>query len=171
MDRKRVVIMGAAGRDFHDFNVVYRTDPGVEVVAFTATQIPGIADRAYPAELAGPLYNEPIPIVAEAELERLIHDEEVDTVVFAYSDVPHETVMHVASRVLAAGADFVLLGPHRTMIESHRPVLAIGATRTGAGKSQTSRYLAALLAERGITPVVIRHPMPYGNLVAERVQR
>jgi predicted GTPase len=171
MDRKRVVIMGAAGRDFHDFNVVYRTDPGVEVVAFTATQIPGIADRAYPVELAGPLYNEPIPIVAEAELERLIHDEEVDTVVFAYSDVPHETVMHLASRVLAAGADFVLLGPHRTMIESHRPVLAIGATRTGAGKSQTSRYLAALLAERGITPVVIRHPMPYGNLVAERVQR
>ena len=171
MDRKRVVIMGAAGRDFHDFNVVYRNDPGVEVVAFTATQIPGIADRRYPAELAGHLYEQGIPIVPEKELERVIRDEHVDTVVFAYSDVSHETVMHAASRVLAAGADFTLLGPDRTMLKSRRPVLAVGATRTGAGKSQTTRYLAALLAERGITPVVIRHPMPYGDLAAQRVQR
>jgi predicted GTPase len=171
MDRKRVVIMGAAGRDFHDFNVVYRNDPGVEVVAFTATQIPGIADRAYPPELAEPLYDDPIPIVPEQDLERIIRDEHVDTIVFAYSDVRHETVMHAASRVLAAGADFTLLGPKRTTLKSRRPVLAVGATRTGAGKSQTTRYLAALLAERGITPVVIRHPMPYGDLCAQRVQR
>jgi len=171
MDRRRVIIMGAAGRDFHDFNVVYRNDPGIEVVAFTATQIPGIADRFYPVELAGPLYDEPIPIVAERELERLIRERHVDTVVFAYSDVTHETVMHAASRVLAAGADFTLLGPERTMLKSRRPVLAVGATRTGAGKSQTSRYLAALLAEQGVTPVVVRHPMPYGDLTAQRVQR
>jgi predicted GTPase len=171
MDRKRVVIMGAAGRDFHDFNVVYRSDPNVEVVAFTATQIPGIAGRSYPVELAGPLYGEPIPIVPEEQLERLIREERVDTVVFAYSDVTHETVMHAASRVLAAGADFTLLGPDRTMVRSRRPVVAIGATRTGAGKSQTTRYLAAILAARGVTPVVIRHPMPYGDLAAQRVQR
>jgi predicted GTPase len=171
MDRRRVVIMGAAGRDFHDFNVVYRNDPDVEVVAFTATQIPGIANRFYPLDLAGLLYDEPIPIVAERELEKLIRDQRVDTVVFAYSDVTHETVMHAASRALAAGADFTLLGPRRTMLKSRRPVLAIGATRTGAGKSQTTRYLAALLAGQGITPVVIRHPMPYGDLAAQRVQR
>ena len=171
MDRKRVIVMGAAGRDFHDFNVVYRDDPGVEVVAFTAAQIPGIADRRYPPEIAGPLYPLGIPIVAERELERLIREERVETVAFAYSDVSHETVMHVASRVLAAGADFTLLGPDRTMLRSRRPVLAVGATRTGAGKSQTTRLLAAMLAERGITPVVIRHPMPYGDLAAQRVQR
>ena len=171
MDRRRVVIMGAAGRDFHDFNVVFRKDPQREVVAFTAAQIPGIADRRYPPELAGPLYPEGIPILPEADLERLIVDEQVETVVFAYSDVSHETVMHVASRVLAAGADFTLLGPRRTMLRSRRPVLAVGATRTGAGKSQTTRYLAALLAEHGITPVVVRHPMPYGDLAAERVER
>jgi predicted GTPase len=171
MKRRRIAIMGAAGRDFHDFNVVYRTDPTVEVVAFTATQIPGIADRRYPAELAGPIYPAGIPIVAEAELERLIHESSVDEVVFAYSDVSHETVMHAASRVLATGADFTLLGPDRTMLKSRRPVIAIGATRTGAGKSQTTRCLAALLAERGVTSVVVRHPMPYGDLVAQRVQR
>jgi len=171
MNRRRIAIMGAAGRDFHDFNVVYRTDPTVEVVAFTATQIPGIADRRYPAELAGPIYPAGIPIVAEAELERLIHESSVDEVVFAYSDVSHETVMHAASRVLATGADFTLLGPVRTMLKSRRPVIAIGATRTGAGKSQTTRCLAALLAERGVTSVVVRHPMPYGDLVAQRVQR
>ena len=146
MDRKRVVIMGAAGRDFHDFNVVYRNDPDVEVVAFTANQIPGIADRRYPPELAGPNYPAGIPIVAESELERLIADSRVDTVVFAYSDVSHEFVMHEASRVLAAGADFALLGPARTMLPSVRSVIAIGATRTGAGKSQTTRAIAALLA-------------------------
>jgi predicted GTPase len=171
MDRKRVVIMGAAGRDFHDFNVVYREDPAVEVVAFTATQIPGIADRRYPAELAGSLYPAGIPIVPESELERLIHDEAVDRVAFAYSDVSHETVMHAASRVLAGGADFELLGPQRTMIDSRKPLVAVCATRTGAGKSQTTRYLAGLFAERGLRPVVIRHPMPYGDLVAQRVQR
>jgi predicted GTPase len=171
MDRRRVVIMGAAGRDFHDFNVVYRGDAAVEVVAFTATQIPGIAGRRYPAELAGPLYPGGIPILAESELERLIHGEHVDTVVFAYSDVSHETVMHAASRALAAGADFTILGPARTMLESRRPVVAVCATRTGSGKSQTTRYLAARFAERGVAPIVIRHPMPYGNLAAQAVQR
>jgi predicted GTPase len=171
MDRKRVVIMGAAGRDFHDFNVVYRDDPGVEVVAFTGAQIPGIVDRRYPPELAGLLYDRGIPIVAEGDLERLVTAERVDLVVFAYSDVSHATVMHAASQALAAGADFELLGPRSTMISSHRPVIAVGATRTGSGKSQTTRFLAALLAERGITPVVIRHPMPYGDLAAQRVQR
>jgi predicted GTPase len=171
MDRKRVVIMGAAGRDFHDFNVVYRDDPEVEVVAFTANQIPGIADRRYPPELAGANYPAGIPIVPESELERVIADSRVETVVFAYSDVSHEFVMHEASRVLSAGADFTLLGPARTMLPSIRPVIAIGATRTGAGKSQTTRAIAALLAERGLTPVVIRHPMPYGDLAEQRVER
>jgi predicted GTPase len=171
MSRKRIVIMGAAGRDFHDFNVAYRNDPATEVVAFTAAQIPGIADRRYPTEVAGLLYGSGIPIVPESDLERLIRDEHVEEVVFAYSDVSHETVMHAASRVLAAGADFSLLGPDRTMIRSERPVVAVGATRTGAGKSQTTRYLAALLADLGLTPVVIRHPMPYGDLAAQRVQR
>ena len=171
MDRKRVVIMGAAGRDFHDFNVVFRGDPDVTVVAFTANQIPGIANRRYPPELAGPGYESGIPIVPESDLEQVIRTEGVDTVVFAYSDVSHEFVMHEASRVLAAGADFTLLGPARTMLPSHRPVIAVGATRTGAGKSQTTRYLAALVAERGLAPVVIRHPMPYGDLAAQRVER
>ncbi|HEY8439124.1 MAG TPA: cyclic 2,3-diphosphoglycerate synthase [Candidatus Limnocylindrales bacterium] len=171
MARRRVVIMGAAGRDFHDFNVVFRGDPETEVIAFTATQIPGIAGRRYPAELAGPFYPDGIPIVPEAELEAVIAEHAVATVVFAYSDVSHETVMHAASRALAAGADFVLLGPSRTMLRSRRPVVAVGASRTGAGKSQTTRYLAELLAARGVTPVVIRHPMPYGDLVAQRVQR
>jgi predicted GTPase len=171
MDPKRVVIMGAAGRDFHDFNVVFRTDPSVRVVAFTATQIPGIADRRYPPDVAGPLYEDGIPIVPEDQLETIIRDERVETVVFAYSDVSHETVMHAASRVLAAGADFLLLGPDRTMLTSRRPVIAVGATRTGAGKSQTTRYLAALLAHRGIRPVVVRHPMPYGDLAAQAVER
>jgi predicted GTPase len=171
MDRKRVVIMGAAGRDFHDFNVAYRTNRSVEVVAFTAAQIPGIADRRYPPELAGALYPEGIPIVAEDCLEALIRDRRADTVVFAYSDVSHETVMHAASRVLAAGADFELLGPGRTMLRSRRPLIAICAVRTGSGKSQTTRYVAGLLANRGVTPVVIRHPMPYGNLAEQAVQR
>jgi predicted GTPase len=171
MERQRLIVMGAAGRDFHNFNVVYRDDPSVEVVAFTAAQIPGIADRSYPAELAGPLYPAGIPILREEELDELIRELQVDTVVFAYSDVSHETVMHAASLVLAAGATFTLLGPDRTMITSRRPVLAVGATRTGAGKSQTTRYLAELLAARGLTPVVIRHPMPYGDLVAQRVER
>jgi predicted GTPase len=150
---------------------VYRADPTVEVVAFTATQIPGIDGRWYPAELAGPFYPAGVAIVPEGELERLIREENVDRVVFAYSDVSHETVMHAASRVLAAGADFELLGPHHTMIRSRKPVVAVCATRTGAGKSQTTRYLAGLFAAHGVRPVVIRHPMPYGDLAQERVQR
>jgi predicted GTPase len=169
--RQRVVIMGAAGRDFHNFNVVFRDDPTVEVVAFTATQIPGIAGRRYPPELAGPGYPDGIPIHPESELEKLVRDASVDRVVFAYSDVSHETVMHAASRVLAAGASFELLGPRATMLPSTRPVVAVGAVRTGCGKSQTTRYLAELVEAAGMTPVVVRHPMPYGDLVAQRVQR
>jgi predicted GTPase len=171
MDRLQVVIRGAAGRDFHDFNVVYRDDPTVEVVAITATQIPGIEDRRYPPELAGPLYPEGIPIVPEEELERIFASQTIDRVVFAYSDVSHEFVMHQASRALAGGANFVLLGPVRTMLLSSKPVVATGATRTGAGKSQTTRYLARLMEEQGLRVVVVRHPMPYGDLVKQRVQR
>ncbi len=171
MSRERVVIMGAAGRDFHDFNVAYRDNPDVEVIAFTATQIPGIAGRRYPPELAGDLYPDGIPIVAEAELERLIREERIDAVVFAYSDVSHEHVMHSASRALAEGADFELLGPARTMIESTKPVVAVCAVRTGSGKSQTTRRVAAILDELGLQPVVVRHPMPYGDLAAQKVQR
>jgi len=168
---RRLVIMGAAGRDFHDFNVVYRDDPQTSVVAFTATQIPGISGRRYPAELAGKLYPEGIPIVAEDELEELIRREGVELVIFAYSDVSHEYVMHVASRVLAAGADFELLGLRSTMLASSRPVVAVCAVRTGAGKSQTTRRVGALLAEAGLKVVVVRHPMPYGDLAAQRLQR
>ena len=171
MSEHRIVIVGAAGRDFHDFNVVYRDDPTVRVVAFTATQIPGIAGRRYPPELAGPRYPDGIRIVPEGELDELIRAEHVDEVVFAYSDVSHETVMHVASRALAAGADFSLLSPTRTMLQSSRPVLSVGAVRTGSGKSQTSRYLAGLLEAQGLKVAVVRHPMPYGDLVAQRVQR
>ncbi len=171
MSRQRVVIMGAAGRDFHDFNVAFRDDPGVEVVAFTATQIPGIANRRYPPGLAGALYPDGIPIVAEDDLERVVREEKVDAVVFAYSDVSHEHVMHSASRALALGADFILLGPARTMLESTRPVVAVCAVRTGSGKSQTTRRVAAIVDELGLRPVVIRHPMPYGDLEAQRVQR
>jgi predicted GTPase len=164
--------MGAAGRDFHNFNVVYRDDASFEVVAFTAaTQIPGIAGRLYPPELAGALYPNGIQIVAEVDLERLLATERIDLVVFAYSDVTHEHVMHTASRVLAGGADFELLGPARTMVASTKPVVATGATRTGAGKSQSTRYLAELLEKQGLRVVVVRHPMPYGDLVAQRVQR
>ena len=168
---RRVIIMGAAGRDFHNFNVVYRDDPDAEVVAFTATQIPGIADRRYPASLAGPRYPLGIPILPEADLDEAIPRLQADTVVFAYSDVSHETVMHAASRVLAAGADFVLLGPESTMLLSRCPVIAVCATRTGAGKSQTSRRVAALVEELGRRPVLVRHPMPYGDLERQRVQR
>jgi len=171
MQTERVLIMGAAGRDFHDFNVVYRGNPSVAVVAFTATQIPGIADRRYPAELAGPGYPAGIPIRPEAELETLIRDLKVDTVVHAYSDVSHEQVMHAASRALAAGADFKLLGTAATMLPSTRPVVAVCAVRTGSGKSQTSRYVASALEAQGLKVAVVRHPMPYGDLVAQRVQR
>jgi predicted GTPase len=168
---KRVLIMGAAGRDFHDFNVCFRDDPGVRVVAFTATQIPGIANRSYPAALAGKQYPNGIPILPEVDLERIVREQLVDTVVFAYSDVSHETVMHAASRALACGADFELLGPLRTMLPAAKPVVAIGATRTGAGKSGTSRLIAGLLEREGVRTVVVRHPMPYGDLLAARVQR
>jgi predicted GTPase len=168
---KRVLIMGAAGRDFHNFNVVYRDDPDSQVVAFTATQIPFIENRRYPPELAGPRYPEGIPIHLEDELPRLVRELDVDEVVFAYSDVSHEHVMHRASAALAAGASFTLLGPKATMLEPHVPVVAVCAVRTGAGKSQTTRRVVRTLAQHGKTPVVVRHPMPYGDLVAQRVQR
>jgi predicted GTPase len=169
--RRRVLVVGAAGRDFHNFNVVYRDDPGVEVVGFTAAQIPGIAGRRYPALLAGSLYPDGIPIVAEPELDRLCRTYSVEEVVFAYSDVPHEHVMHVASRALAAGADFALLGPQRTMLISSRPVIAITAVRTGCGKSAIARWLSRYLRARGLRVAVLRHPMPYGDLERQRVQR
>jgi predicted GTPase len=168
---RRVVIAGAAGRDFHDFNVVYRNDPSVQVVAFTAAQIPGIAGRRYPAALAGPLYPRGIPIVEEAELESVCRRYGVDEIVFAYSDVEHAAVMHLASRALAVGADFALLGPKRTMLKSRLPVIAVSAVRTGCGKSQTSRFISRRLREAGIRVAVLRHPMPYGDLLTERVQR
>jgi predicted GTPase len=168
---KNVLIMGAAGRDFHNFNVVYRDDPQVRVMAFTATQIPGIEDRRYPAELAGPRYPEGIPIHSETDLAGLIRRLEVDEVVFAYSDVSHVHVMHTASAALAAGASFTLLGPGATMLHADEPVVSIGAVRTGAGKSQTTRAVVRALKSQDRTPVVVRHPMPYGDLVAQRVQR
>jgi predicted GTPase len=163
--------MGAGGRDFHDFNVVFRDDPEVEVVAFTAAQIPGIDDRRYPAELAGPRYPEGIPIVTEASLADVVARAAVDEVVFAYSDLAHVEVMHRASAVLAAGADFCLLGPRTTMLPSPVPVVAVCATRTGAGKSPTSRRIGRLLRDAGLRVGLVRHPMPYGDLVAMRVQR
>ena len=168
---RRVLIMGAAGRDFHNFNVVYRDDPDALVVAFTATQIPFIEDRTYPAELAGPRYPRGNPLHDEEELTRLVRELEVDDVVFAYSDVSHEHVMHKASEALAAGANFVLLGPRATMLEAEVPVVAVCAVRTGAGKSQTTRAVAATLREAGRRVVAVRHPMPYGDLASQRVQR
>lgn len=168
---RRVVIMGAAGRDFHNFNMVYRNDPGYEVVAFTASQIPGIAGRRYPPALAGARYPNGLPIVDEGELDQLCRDEAVDEVAFSYSDVTHETVMHVASRALAGGADFVLLGPRRTMIEVKVPVIAVSSVRTGCGKSQVGRWLSAYLRDKGLSAAVIRHPMPYGDLERQAVQR
>jgi predicted GTPase len=169
--RERILILGAAGRDFHDFNVVYRDDPTSEVVAFTATQIPGIERRRYPAELAGALYPGGIPIHEESQLEALCREHRVSNVVFAYSDVPHAHVMHLASRALAAGADFSLLGPERTMLDARVPVIAVSAVRTGCGKSQIARWLAAELRSRGVRVASLRHPMPYGDLAAQRVQR
>jgi len=168
---RRVLIMGAAGRDFHNFNVVYRDDQRYEVVAFTATQIPFIDDRTYPASLAGERYPKGIEIHEEDELTRLIRDLEVDDVVFAYSDVSHEYVMHKGSEVLAAGANFELLGPNETMLRATVPVVAVCAVRTGSGKSQTTRAIAGVLKEAGKRVVAVRHPMPYGNLEAQRVQR
>ncbi len=169
--RTRVVILGAAGRDFHNFNTVYRDDPATEVVAFTATQITGIAGRRYPPSLAGPLYPQGIPILDESGLDALLAETPVDQVVFAYSDVTHAHVMHLASRALAGGADFLLLGPQRTMLAAARPVIAISAVRTGCGKSQTSRYLSRLLKSWGLRVAILRHPMPYGDLARQAVQR
>ena len=172
MSPTKVLIMGAAGRDFHNFNVVYRGNPRCRVVAFTAYQIPNIAGRTYPPALAGKGYPRGIPIYPESELPRLIRDLKVQEVVFSYSDVSHEEVMHRASLALAAGADFKLLGPGSTMLRSRRPVVSVGAVRTGCGKSQTSRLLARLLHARGLKVAVVRHPMPYGkDLNAQRLQR
>jgi predicted GTPase len=169
--QNRIVIVGAAGRDFHNFNVCYRDDSWSQVVAFTATQIPDIAGRKYPAELAGPRYPEGIPIVPEEELEQLIKTEKVNVAVFSYSDVPHVGVMNLASRVLAAGADFLLLGAEKTMLKAKVPVVSVCATRTGCGKSPVSRRLVELLKEQGLKVVAIRHPMPYGELQKQKVQR
>jgi predicted GTPase len=169
--KKRIVIMGAAGRDFHNFNMVYRDNPDVEVVAFTAAQIAGISGRTYPPSLAGPHYPQGIPIVDESELETLCSEHNVNQVIFAYSDLPHVEVMHRASRTLACGADFVLLGPDRTMLQSRLPVIAVSAVRTGCGKSQTARWLSRLLRDKGLHVAILRHPMPYGDLQRESVQR
>lgn len=169
--RVRILIMGAAGRDFHNFNVFFRDHQGYEIVAFTATQIPNIEGRLYPPELAGPLYPHGVPIYPEETLEQLIVEEGIDQVVFAYSDVSHEYVMHKASQVLAAGADFRLLGPKSTMLTSTKPVVAICAVRTGCGKSQTTRRVSDILQKMGKTVVAVRHPMPYGDLTAQTCQR
>jgi len=173
MNQKRIVtvVMGAAGRDFHNFNVYFRDNPAYEVAAFTATQIPNIEGRRYPPELAGSLYPEGIPIYPETDLDDLIHRHQVDQVVFAYSDVPHEYVMHKASQVLAAGADFRLMGTGSTLLDSRKPVVTVCAVRTGSGKSQTTRRLCDVLQQMGKDVVVIRHPMPYGDLAAQAVQR
>jgi predicted GTPase len=167
----RTIIMGAAGRDFHNFNVFFRDNPQYEVVAFTATQIPNIDERKYPAELAGSRYPQGIAIHPESELECLIQDLKADEVVFAYSDVPHEYVMHKASQVLAAGADFRLMGMKSTQLKSTKPVVSVCAVRTGSGKSQTTRRVSLILRDMGYKVAAIRHPMPYGDLVKQRVQR
>jgi predicted GTPase len=171
MAKDRVIIMGAAGRDFHNFNVYFRENERYEVVAFTATQIPNIENRCYPPELAGPGYPQGIPIYEEEELPKLISKHDVDQVVFAYSDVSHEYVMHRASLVLAAGADFWLMGGKATMLQAKVPVVSIGAVRTGSGKSQTTRRVCDILREKGKSVVVVRHPMPYGDLRKQICQR
>jgi predicted GTPase len=171
MKPQKVIIMGAAGRDFHNFNVFFRSNPDYEVVAFTATQIPNIEDRKYPPELAGEGYPEGIRIYPEERLDQLIQDNQVDQVIFSYSDISHDYVMHKASQVLAAGADFRLLGINNTSLQSNKPVISICATRTGSGKSQTSRHVAGILRGLGFQVAAIRHPMPYGDLVKQAVQR
>lgn len=168
---KRTVIIGAAGRDFHNFNVVYRDDPAVKVVAFTAAQIPGIAGRNYPAEFAGDLYPDGIPILDEKDIENIIKEKGVDECVLSYSDLSYDTVMHLGSRVMAAGAQFSMLGSDQTMIKSEKPVIAVVAVRTGCGKSQTSRRVVEILKEAGRKVASVRHPMPYGDLVKQKVQR
>jgi len=167
----RTLIMGAAGRDFHNFNVAFRDNPDYEVVAFTATQIPDIEGRTYPAELAGKRYPKGIPIYPESDLLKLIKELKVDQVVFAYSDVPHEYVMHKASMVMAAGADFRLMGKNSTQLKSSKPVVSVCAVRTGSGKSQTTRRVSLILRSMGFKVAAIRHPMPYGDLVKQEVQR
>jgi len=169
--KKNVLIIGAAGRDFHNFNTYYRGNEDYNVVAFTAAQIPDIDGRKYPKELAGDLYPEGIPIYAEEDLEKLIKELKVDDCVFSYSDVPYGVVMGMSARVNAAGANFNLLGPRDTMVKSTKPVIAVGAVRTGCGKSQTSRRIIEILMEKGLKVVAVRHPMPYGDLVAQKVQR
>ena len=169
--RERVLILGAAGRDFHTFNTCFRDDPNYRVVAFTAAQIPGIESRRYPPSLSGPLYPDGIPIYPEADLERLIREQHVQQVIFAYSDLSHLAVMHLASRTLAWGADFRLIGPERSSLTAARPVISVCAVRTGCGKDSVVRRIATLLKDRGIRPVVVRHPMPYGDLAAQAVQR
>lgn len=171
MERTKVLILGAAGRDFHNFNVVFRNDPRYEVVAFTATQIPNIEGRQYPPSLAGQLYPNGVPIRPEQELPSLIREQGIDQVIFAYSDVSHEKVMHKASHVIAQGADFRLLGAQTTMLPSTKPVLSICAVRTGAGKSPATRRIAGILRSEGLRIVVVRHPMPYGDLTKQAVQR
>jgi predicted GTPase len=171
MKPTRIVIMGAAGRDFHNFNCCFRDNPAFRVVAFTAAQIPYIGNRCYPPSLAGPLYPRGISILPEEELPRLLRRHHIDQVVFAYSDIAHEELMHTASLVLSLGADFRLLGPGATMLPSRRPVVSVCAVRTGCGKSQVVRYFCGLLRDRGRQPVVVRHPMPYGRLERQRVQR
>jgi predicted GTPase len=171
MKRTKVIIMGAAGRDFHNFNTFFRGNAAFDVVAFTATQIPDIDGRKYPAELAGESYPEGIMIYDESELPELIRQYDVDQVVFSYSDVPHEVVMHKAALVNACGADFLLMGGKRTMLKSSKPVIAINAVRTGCGKSQTTRRVVNILREMGLNVVSVRHPMPYGNLAEQKVQR
>jgi predicted GTPase len=168
---KRVLILGAAGRDFHNFNVLFRHDASYKVVAFTATQIPDIAGRTYPRELAGELYPNGIPIREEADLEQIIRDEKVDVAVFSYSDIANQTLMMLAARVVAAGAEFSLLGAEQTMIKSELPVVSVCAVRTGCGKSPVSRVVAAELRDAGLKVVAIRHPMPYGDLAKQAVQR
>lgn len=170
-EKQRIIILGAAGRDFHNFNTCYRGNDKVEVVAFTAAQIPDIEGRKYPAELAGDQYPDGIPIYSQKELTKLIKDLKADICAFSYSDVPYNEVMSVASEVNAAGADFVLTGTERSMIRSTKPVISVGAVRTGAGKSQTSRRIIEILMEMGIRVVAIRHPMPYGDLISQKVQR
>jgi len=171
VSRRKVIIIGAAGRDFHNFNTRYRDDESVEVVAFTAEQIPGIEDRTYPAELAGPLYPNGIPVFAEEELPRLIDELGADECAFSYSDISYNHVMGVAAIVQAAGAAFTLLGPNDTQVKSTKPVISVCAVRTGSGKSQTSRKVVETLMGKGLKVVAIRHPMPYGDLTAQRVQR
>jgi len=171
MTQRKIIIIGAAGRDFHNFNTFYRDNPTYKVVAFTAAQIPDIANRKYPAVLAGSLYPEGIPIYAQDELEPLIKALDVDECVFSYSDVPYSAVMGVGAKVNAAGADFKLMGHKNTMLKSVKPVIAVGAVRTGCGKSQTSRRIAEILMANGLKVIAIRHPMPYGDLEAQKVQR